>query len=83
MRLREDLRTYVAQLNNESVHTGVPMMRSMILEFPDAVATAGDLLEMQFAFGTAAFLKRCRPRVMCALQYDFFVLFSSDVGGLL
>ena len=35
MRLRESLRGYVKQLNDESVAEGAPMMRPMVFEFPD------------------------------------------------
>jgi len=33
MHLREDLRDYVLRLNNHSVHTGMPMMRPLFLQF--------------------------------------------------
>ena len=34
MELRETLRDYVADINNQTVMSGVPMMRPMMLEFP-------------------------------------------------
>ena len=34
MELRETLRDYVAEINNQTVMSGVPMMRPMMLEFP-------------------------------------------------
>ena len=52
MMLREDLRDYVARMNNESVHTGMPMMRAMMLEFPDDVTCRRNLVESQYMFGS-------------------------------
>ena len=52
MMLREDLRNYVKEINNVSVHTGVPMMRPMVLEFPTDETIAKDpSVEKQFMLG--------------------------------
>lgn len=53
MRLRESIRDYVQRLNNESVSTGVPMMRPMMLEFPGDAVCAGGQAEQQFMLGDA------------------------------
>lgn len=53
MRLREDLRDYVQRLNNESVATGVPMMRPMFLEFPGDAVCVNNSAEQQFMLGDA------------------------------
>eukprot|EP00937_MAST-01D_sp_MAST-1D-sp2_P006861 g6861.t1 len=51
MELREALRGYVQQLNNESVATGMPMMRAMALAFPHDALCASDGVEQQYMFG--------------------------------
>jgi len=51
MELREELRSYVAEINNVSVVTGLPMMRAMVLEFPLDAVCAADGAEQQFMFG--------------------------------
>ena len=51
MHLREDLRDYVQRINNESVHTGMPMMRPMFLEFPTDAVAKNNSAEAQFMFG--------------------------------
>ena len=51
MELREELRGYVAKINNESVATGLPMMRAMMLEFPHDTVCSADDAEQQFMFG--------------------------------
>ncbi len=49
MHLREDLREYVLRINAETVATGMPMVRAMVLAFPiDPAAAAA---EDQFMFG--------------------------------
>ena len=39
---------YVKALNNESVASGIPMMRAMLLEFPNDPVCAADKAEQQF-----------------------------------
>jgi alpha-D-xyloside xylohydrolase len=51
MMLREDLRNYVKQINDQSVATGVPMMRPMFFQFPDDPVCAGNQAEKQFMLG--------------------------------
>jgi alpha-D-xyloside xylohydrolase len=51
MQLREKLRTYVKALNNESVAHGMPMMRAMMLQFPDDPVCQSDQAEDQFMLG--------------------------------
>ena len=51
MELRESLRDYVATINNVSVATGMPMMRSMALSFPRDAVAAADEAEAQYMFG--------------------------------
>ncbi len=53
MALRESLRGYVADINNVSVATGLPMMRSMALAFPRDPVAAADQAEAQYMFGPA------------------------------
>eukprot|EP01052_Picozoa_sp_SAG31_P042616 SAG31_NODE_6825_length_1877_cov_1.097863_2_plen_90_part_00 len=48
MMLREDLRDYVYRINNESVHTGMPMMRAMALQFPADVTCGVGLPTLQY-----------------------------------
>merc|ERR1712070_665121 len=52
MKLRETLRPYVKQLNDESVSDGVPMMRAMFLEFPDDEACNDGSTDAQYLFGS-------------------------------
>jgi alpha-D-xyloside xylohydrolase len=53
MELRESLRDYVKALNDESVATGMPMMRPMMLEFPgDTVCELNATVEAQFMLGS-------------------------------
>jgi len=51
MMLREDMGRYVQRLNNESVVSGLPMMRPMFLQFPTDKVAAANQAEMQFMFG--------------------------------
>ena len=51
MRLREDLRDYVKRLNDESVATGMPMLRPMFLEFPTETQCESEDVSMQYMFG--------------------------------
>ena len=51
MSLRESLRGYVAVINNASASTGMPMMRAMVLSFPQDPVCAADGAEQQFMFG--------------------------------
>ena len=53
MMLREDLRNYVKQINNESVMFGTPMMRAVALQFPaDPVVKANvSSTEAEFLLG--------------------------------
>lgn len=51
MRLRESLRGYVAQINLEASETGMPMLRPMILAFPEDPVCATPAVENQFMFG--------------------------------
>merc|ERR1712216_169516 len=51
MHLRENLRDYVARLNDESVRTGMPMLRPMMLEFPADAICQNNSAEAQFMSG--------------------------------
>eukprot|EP00048_Salpingoeca_helianthica_P023008 m.21681 g.21681 ORF g.21681 m.21681 type:complete len:843 (+) comp8126_c0_seq1:167-2695(+) len=51
MQLREDLREYVMRINGETVKTGLPMVRAMVLEFPTDPNPAVAAAEDQFMFG--------------------------------
>ena len=51
MRLRENLRQYVKDTNAETAATGWPMVRAMVLAFPQDPACAGADVEDQFMFG--------------------------------
>lgn len=51
MHLRENLREYVAEINEITVATGLPMLRPMFLEWPDDAGCAGADVEDQFMFG--------------------------------
>ena len=51
MRLRENLREYVSELNQITADTGFPMCRPMFLQFPDDPACAGPDVEDQYMFG--------------------------------
>jgi Glycosyl hydrolases family 31 len=51
MRLRENLREYVKATNAETATTGWPMVRAMILAFPQDLACSGADVEDQFMFG--------------------------------
>ena len=51
MHLRESIRDYVHAQNAESVATGMPMMRAMMLAFPEDPVCAGDGAEAQFMLG--------------------------------
>ena len=52
MRLRENLREYVAQINAEAAATGMPMCRPMFLQFPLDAGCAGADVEDQYMFGS-------------------------------
>lgn len=52
MRLRENLREYVAQINAEAAATGMPMVRPMFLAWPNDAAAQGADVEDQFMFGS-------------------------------
>jgi len=51
MRLRENLREYVWQLSAETAATGMPIVRPMILQFPDDPVCATPAVEGQFMLG--------------------------------
>ena len=51
MRLRENLRSYVTDINEEAAATGMPMMRPLVLQFPDDPNCAAGYVEDQFMFG--------------------------------
>ena len=51
MRLRENLRQYVKDTNAEAAATGWPMVRAMILAFPQDPGCSGRDVEDQFMFG--------------------------------
>lgn len=51
MRLRENLRQYVKDANAETAATGWPMVRAMVLAFPQDPRCAGADVEDQFMFG--------------------------------
>lgn len=51
MRLRENLRTYVADINAETVATGMPMARAMFLQFTNDSVCQTHAVEDQFMFG--------------------------------
>jgi alpha-glucosidase (family GH31 glycosyl hydrolase) len=51
MRLRENLREYVSQINLETVNTGMPMMRPMFLAWPNDPNCQGPDVEDQYMFG--------------------------------
>ena len=48
MRLREGLRQYVKDANAETAATGWPMVRAMVLAFPQDPGCAGADVEDQF-----------------------------------
>lgn len=51
MRLRENLRSYVAKINAETAATGMPMVRAMFLQFPNDSVCQTAAVEDQFMFG--------------------------------
>ena len=53
MQLRADLRDYTLRINRITAATGLPMVRAMVLAFPDdaACAAATPLLESQWMYG--------------------------------
>jgi len=51
MELRENLRSYVQQINEEAAKTGMPMLRPMFLQFPNDAGCQGSNVEDQFMFG--------------------------------
>lgn len=51
MRLREDLREYVSQINAVTAATGLPMVRPMFLQYPADPGCQGADVEDQFMFG--------------------------------
>jgi len=51
MHLRENLRDYVVRLNDETVRTGMPMLRPMMLQFPKDEQCHTAAVEAQFMFG--------------------------------
>jgi len=53
LQLRSDLRDYTLNINRISVNTGLPMVRAMVLAFPDdpACAAATPLIESQWMYG--------------------------------
>lgn len=51
MRLRENLREYVSQINAEAAATGMPMVRPMFLQFPNDPSCQGSDVEDQYMFG--------------------------------
>eukprot|EP01079_Euglenida_sp_SAG-EU17-18_P001938 gene1938-2982_t len=51
MHFRETIRDYVASLQATSAATGMPMMRAMILAFPNDPVCTGNQAENQFMFG--------------------------------
>lgn len=53
MQLRADMREYTLRTNRATASTGLPMVRAMVLAFPDdpACAAATPLLESQWMFG--------------------------------
>ncbi len=52
MRLRESLRQYVFEANQEHAATGFPMVRPMMLAFPSDADAQSQLAEDQFMFGS-------------------------------
>ena len=52
MRLRENLREYVAQANAEAAATGLPMVRPMFLQWPLDAGAQDAAAEDQFMFGS-------------------------------
>ena len=48
MHLRENLRQYVAEINDVAAATGMPMMRPMFLQWPDDKGCQGKDVEDQF-----------------------------------
>jgi alpha-glucosidase (family GH31 glycosyl hydrolase) len=53
MRLRENLRQYVSDINAEAAATGLPMVRPMFLQWPLDAGCQGPDTEDQFMFGSA------------------------------
>ena len=53
MRLRENLRQYVSDINAQAAATGMPMCRPMFLEFPLDAGCQGADVEDQFMFGSS------------------------------
>ena len=51
MRLRENLRNYIDTYMNHSSHTGMPIVRPMVLQFPNDKKCAGADVEDQYMFG--------------------------------
>jgi alpha-D-xyloside xylohydrolase len=51
MHLRENLREYVAEINDEAAATGMPMLRPMFLQWPEDKGCTGTDVEDQFMFG--------------------------------
>jgi hypothetical protein len=51
MRLREELREYVSQINLVAAQTGMPMIRPMFLQFPNDDSCQGADVEDQYMFG--------------------------------
>ena len=52
MQLRESLRDYVLNLNQEAAETGAPMMRPMAIEFPYDKVCANNSAEQQYMLGS-------------------------------
>ena len=46
--MRENLREYVAEINDVAAATGMPMMRPMFLQWPDDKGCQGKDVEDQF-----------------------------------
>jgi hypothetical protein len=53
MRLRENLRQYVSDINAETAATGFPMIRPMFLQWPLDAGCQGADVEDQFMFGSS------------------------------
>jgi len=51
MKIRESMRNYTLSLNQETVASGLPMVRPMVLAFPNDVQCAGEDVEDQWMFG--------------------------------
>ena len=91
MRLRENLRSYTAEINAVTAATGLPMVRPMFLQFPLDPLCAGADVEDQFMYGPdwlvapvysgagAASRSVYLPRLANATWVYFFN--DSDVGA--